>query len=342
MIRSLSSALLLVAVACSFRDISGGQVADNGGSSGVGTGGNTAGGGGASAAGGSGASAGASAAAGASGSAGSPPLAPCTGCGTNDCVCAPKAPLGWFHAAFVEGESASSCPGGFNDPLVRGKDPVDTGCEPCACVPVPGVDRCHPLDYTDSSCGTTLSGAGTLDQSGSCVPSGGGSAKSMNVVPQKGCAINVNRIPPTFGTQVTMCRAEQTATTCEAGFECVPRPPSPFNAKPCVMSATDGNQSCPSGYSVQSTAFGSITDKRSCTGCACDATGCSGGSIVYCTGSGCTGCSSAKPIDSCHSGSWSSYKVTSPASPPGCKASGTPKTTGSVQGAEPRVICCTP
>jgi hypothetical protein len=82
-------------------------------------------------------------------------------------------------------------------------------------------------------------------------------------------------VPPvTWGTLGDACGGEPMVTKgCNAGRVCAPKAEAPFESGLCVQKG--GNLTCPpvagSPYTIKHTFYGSASDTRGCSDCACDA-----------------------------------------------------------------------
>ena len=344
---SRCSAILvyLFAAACSFRVIDDGPVASNevdGGGATTATGGSTGAVGGTTGTGG-----GPSGGSGGTSSGGSPS---CASCATGDCRCVPAPEAGWRAAVFAENSDGPvACPAGYSQQIVVGKGAQDTGCASCQCSQ-PSTTPCRWHWSSTSSCAlqhpwggwsNTLSAGICHDTNASQtvftrVSVEGTSTKE----PQCGAGSSAPNAPK-YQTTATLC-IDSSATACGSGV-CAASPPSSFSQAACVVANQEGPAQCPAGYPVQRIFATGFSDQRTCSGCSCTLnTACTGGGIQYCSGKGCTGCSSSVPWDKCTQTFPASIKIVSVGSPPTqvCAPSGSPKVSGSLNPTGTRVVCC--
>jgi hypothetical protein len=132
-------------------------------------------------------------------------------------------------------------------------------------------------------------------------------------------------VPPTQGA-------------CGSGAVCVPLPHAPMAPRPCVM--TSGDVACPAGgYAVRHVYYGSATDSRDCTACAC------GPSPTSCAGtiSECPGASIPIPAACAKLTDPTGLKLNgSVALDAGaCPSSGS-QPTGALTPTQPTTVCCVP
>ena len=327
--RLLGLVAAVALAACSFRTVSDPEPAGGGGASSGASGGNAGLGTSGWVGGGTGNVQG-----GAAGSGGT--VTSCSGCGVQNCGCAPVAPAGWLPGTLVIGANAS-CPEGYALDFVGGKAPVDTGCGPCQCDP-PSSAFCFAHLFLDQKCTSQNNGFSFIV--GKCTGFPNTPPKSFSVR-GSGCGkAKSTPLAPKFGTEVTVCRASVVADTCAGSDKCVPVSKYPFETAPCIVAAQAGSQSCPSGYPRRHVYYEGIDDKRSCSGCTCEQSGCTGGAIRWCGGSNCSSCSSAIPVESCFANPVTSYIVDKAPSPPSCQVAGNATTSGSLGEKTPRTICC--
>lgn len=155
----------------------------------------------------------------------------------------------------------------------------------------------------------------------------------------------------TWTTEALACGdAAEPGTGCTGGATCLPIPSGGFRSGMCIMQA--GMASCPAQFPTSFTFFGSTTDGRSCTACACGSP--SGGActakveigtdgeqmsctpnITVTASSADTGCTDVANNVSLGARQGTSVTITTPGS---CTPSSTP--TGTVTPTEPTTFCC--
>ncbi len=208
---------------------------------------------------------------------------------TGALACAPQVPPGWTGPlAIWEGTSgAPSCATGFVPVFDGGVSPTDPPAQcSCSCQSPTGAGcGSVTMQFTKTGCTTACGpsgGAAVVPSSGACVNlqqyqtgCGGGMEVSISgsIADGGSCTPDASTtLPPwSWGTRAIGCIvASQSPVGCPVGQECVPAPPSPFEARFCILQ--QGANPCPSGdYSVQHLYYGAVADTRGCSACTCGA-----------------------------------------------------------------------
>jgi hypothetical protein len=193
--------------------------------------------------------------------------------------CAPAVPGGWAGPAiFYEGPvgAAADCVSGYTMTYTGFVQPsgVPAVCTPCTCDPSPiACGAALTLPAAKGFCTGTDGGTdgGTYSLEGGCT--GLSPYESIILTPYAGQCVPHGgdaSLPGAWSSTATACAptAATSMSTCAPGAFCLPQIPGPFSHRFCVSQA--GDLACPAGgYGVKYLTYGTGTDSRGCTSCAC-------------------------------------------------------------------------
>ncbi len=150
-----------------------------------------------------------------------------------------------------------------------------------------------------------------------------------------------------FASFLDVCGTPNGPAGCFPGYACTAKSGGAYTGLPCVRAAD--NQTCPSGWGARHFAYGSYTDTRDCTACACTPQpSCSGGGYTFYDKNGCNASDNDIKIAdaNCHDVSnnldanrWS-IRLTSSANASGQCAGSGGLSTGSLDTSAPVTFCC--
>lgn len=216
------------------------------------------------------------------------------------CACVDAPPTGFRGplAAWNATSVAPACGGAYGAQFLEGVSDVQGAAATCGCTCGAATGTSCPSSFsatvfannacTGSKCDTVTLAVGQCTKVGAnCNHVNGISA---TITPTGGsCAAQPTKsVPPRSNEKaVRLCeRAELPAQgACKGSQVCVPLPPSPFEARPCI--ASPGDVACPAFYSYKRVVYSGMTDTRDCSACTCNgpAGTCTASIQVECGGS---------------------------------------------------------
>ncbi len=267
--------------------------------------------------------------------------------------CNPTPPAGWTYVhirRLAYGTAPVPCADG-SDPERFFQEPGKSSCSSCNCQVI-GDCSSTITCFLQPGC-LSLSGSRTFTTEGQCL-------SLMSGVPLQSCQIEgTGNVPAMatctatggvasdtepFGKEIHVCPAAVDAAGC-GGQTCLGAQKLPYENRLCVMQA--GADTCPDGFTENYSTFGSYTDTRACSPCACDSAQikCSGPTTltlwgdamcttngqVVATANGCVNLTSNPTYVS-------TIELPNLTVPKAACTGGAP--TGAVIGADPTKICC--
>lgn len=192
------------------------------------------------------------------------------------CNAAPPAGWTYVHIRRLDyGTALVPCADG-RDPERFFQEPEKSSCSSCNCQVVGDCSSTISC-FSDLGC-LGSSGNRTLTTEGQCSALMGGvtlqSCKiegTGNVPAMATCTATggVASAGDPFGKEIHVCPAAVDAEGC-GGQTCLGALKMPYENRLCVMQA--GADTCPEGFTENHSTFGSYTDTRACSPCACDST----------------------------------------------------------------------
>lgn len=184
------------------------------------------------------------------------------------CTCVPI-PTGWTAVRFRSDRTASCPLGDSTDDVVLAPSSVTANNLPCSCTCTSSIDCANPtVTYLGGqNCAGGSKTSGPIQTNGTCLagPSNAFGADSIGTLAKTAtCTVSPSPFPTTVTGNGRLCT--KTPSPCAANSGCND-PAGGFAA--CVVSA--GNVPCPSDYPTRTSVAASVTEGRTCSGCACSA-----------------------------------------------------------------------